>query len=120
MSTSNEILIDNTESFLHHYWSHISFTTNGSESEQENSHKYIKNLNDDYTCHDQILSALSDPLYDLNCDTNNSKDLWDALEKKYDKENAGEEKYTVGEYWFQNGGWKTCAWTNPSNPESSY
>jgi len=33
-------------------------------------------------CHNQILSALSGPLYDLYCDTTNLKELWDALEKK--------------------------------------
>lgn len=53
----------------------VSPPANGSGSEQGNSNRYTKFLTDDYTCHDQILSALSDPLYDFNCDTNNSKEL---------------------------------------------
>ena len=59
--------------------------TDGSGSEQGNSDKYTKCLIDNYTCHGQILNTLSDPLYDLYCDTTNSKELWDALEKKYKK-----------------------------------
>ena len=57
-------------------------TTNGSGSEPGNSDKYTKFLTDGYTCYGYILSALSDALYDLYCDTTNLKELSDALEKK--------------------------------------
>lgn len=53
-------------------------------------------------CHGQILSILDDKLYDLYCETNSSKELRESLEsldKKYRKEDTGDEKYVVGEHF---------------------
>ena len=54
---------------------------------------------DNDLCHGQILSALSNELYDLHYNTSSAKLLWEALEKKFGKEHVGEEKYVVGEYF---------------------
>ncbi|BBH07178.1 transposable element gene [Prunus dulcis] len=43
----------------------------------------------EYHCHNRILSALSDDLYDVYQDTKNAKTLWDELEAEYGIEDAG-------------------------------
>lgn len=52
----------------------------------------------DYLCHGRILSALSDALFDVYCSTTSAKELWKSLDKKYNSEDSGLEKYTVGKF----------------------
>lgn len=56
------------------------------------------NREDNYTCHGQIQSALSNKFYDLYWETKSARELWKSLEKKYGREDLGDEKYIVGEY----------------------
>ncbi|XP_077253175.1 uncharacterized protein LOC143892437 [Tasmannia lanceolata] len=43
--------------------------------------------------------CLSDELYDFYNDSQDSKSLWEALQKKYDTEEAGSKKYVVSKYF---------------------
>ena len=52
----------------------------------------------DFMCKNYILNGLSDNLYDYYNMQNTAKDLWDALQKKYDTEEAGAKKYVVSRY----------------------
>ena len=53
---------------------------------------------DDFICKNYILNGLSDNLYDYYTTFNTAKDVWDALQKKYDIEEAGAKKFTVSRY----------------------
>ncbi|XP_073222604.1 uncharacterized protein [Cicer arietinum] len=53
----------------------------------------------DYLCKNYILNGLPDDLYVYYCsDNNTSKQVWDALKKKYDTEEAEVKKYVVSHY----------------------
>ncbi|KAK2429298.1 putative mitochondrial protein [Trifolium repens] len=52
----------------------------------------------DYLCKNFILNGLNDELYDYYSRHENAKQVWDALEKKYDTEKAGAKKYAVSRY----------------------
>ena len=53
----------------------------------------------DFMCKNFILNGLSDDLYDYyNSDDVTAHKLWDALQKKYDTEEAGTKKYAVSRY----------------------
>ena len=43
----------------------------------------------DFLCRNYILSGLDDILYNVYSNINTSKELWEALEKKYKAEDAG-------------------------------
>ena len=52
----------------------------------------------DFLCKNYILNGLSDNLYDYYSSCISTKDVWDALQKKYDTEEAGTKKYAVSRY----------------------
>ncbi|KAK2442716.1 putative mitochondrial protein [Trifolium repens] len=55
-------------------------------------------LNNDYICKGYILNGLCDDLYDYYSSYKDAKDVWEALKKKYDTEEAGVKKYAVSRY----------------------
>lgn len=52
----------------------------------------------DYLCKNFILNGLADDLYDYYSSCNSARDVWNALKKKYDTEEAGAKKYAVSRY----------------------
>ncbi|CAJ2668640.1 unnamed protein product [Trifolium pratense] len=55
-------------------------------------------LHNDYVCKGYIINGLCDDLYDYYSTYNHAKDVWEALKKKYDTEEAGVKKYAVSRY----------------------
>ena len=49
-------------------------------------------------CKNYILSGLLNDLYNVYSNVKTSKELWDALEKKYKTEDAGMKKFIVAKY----------------------
>jgi len=52
----------------------------------------------DYLCKNIILNGLSDNLYDLYLIHETAKNVWDALQNKYNTEEAGSKKFVVSRY----------------------
>ena len=52
----------------------------------------------DFLCKNYILSGLQDDLYKVYSNAKTSKELWDALEKKYKTEDAGMKKFIVEKF----------------------
>ena len=52
----------------------------------------------DFLCKNYILSGLQDDLYNVYNNAKTSKELWDALEKKYKTEDAGMKKFIVAKF----------------------
>ncbi|KAM6570923.1 hypothetical protein CsatA_015003 [Cannabis sativa] len=55
-------------------------------------------VENDFLCKNYILNGLSDNLYDYYNSDKTAKEIWDALQKKYDTEEAGTKKYAVSRY----------------------
>ncbi|GAU38712.1 hypothetical protein TSUD_396400 [Trifolium subterraneum] len=55
-------------------------------------------LDNDYLCKGYIINGLCDDLYDYYSTYKSAKDVWEALKKKYDTEEAGVKKYAVSRY----------------------
>ncbi|KAK2372890.1 CBL-interacting serine/threonine-protein kinase [Trifolium repens] len=55
-------------------------------------------LDNDYLCKNYIINGLADDLYDYYRSYKTAKDVWEALRKKYDTEEAGAKKYAVSRY----------------------
>ena len=54
-----------------------------------------KREEDELICRGHILNALSDILYDLYTNTKTTKEIWEALEKKYKGEEEGNKKFLI-------------------------
>ncbi|XP_035843693.1 uncharacterized protein LOC118490277 [Helianthus annuus] len=52
----------------------------------------------DFICRGYVLNGLSDALYNVYYNVKTSKDLWDALDKKYKTEDAGTKKFVVARF----------------------
>ncbi|CAJ2672189.1 unnamed protein product [Trifolium pratense] len=55
-------------------------------------------IDNDYVCKNYIINGLEDDLYDYYRTYNTASDVWEALSKKYDTEEAGVKKYVVSRY----------------------
>ncbi|XP_019229858.1 PREDICTED: uncharacterized protein LOC109210842 [Nicotiana attenuata] len=54
--------------------------------------------NSDFLCRNYILSCLKDGLYNVYSVMKTSRELWNALEKKYKTEDAGHKKYLAAKF----------------------
>ncbi|XP_038882321.1 uncharacterized protein LOC120073565 [Benincasa hispida] len=52
----------------------------------------------DFLCKNSLLNDLTDDLYNYYSTMKRTKEVWDALQKKYDTEAAGSKKYAVSHY----------------------
>ncbi|GAU26739.1 hypothetical protein TSUD_317370 [Trifolium subterraneum] len=55
-------------------------------------------IDNDYVCKNYIINGLEDDLYDYYRTYETASDVWEALCKKYDTEEAGAKKYAVSRY----------------------
>ncbi|GAU27591.1 hypothetical protein TSUD_271320 [Trifolium subterraneum] len=55
-------------------------------------------IDNDYVCKNYIINGLEDDLYDYYRTYDTASDVWEALSKKYDTEEAGAKKYAVSKY----------------------
>ncbi|XP_050217643.1 uncharacterized protein LOC126668494 [Mercurialis annua] len=68
------------------------------EKKENQNTELQKWMTNDYLCKNFILNALSDDLYDYYNNEKTAKETWEALQKKYDIEEAGTKKYAVSRY----------------------
>ncbi|GKB77883.1 zinc finger, CCHC-type containing protein, partial [Tanacetum coccineum] len=64
----------------------------------EHVRKRAKWDNDDYVCRGLILNGMSDSLFDVYQNVEESKELWDTLEAKYMAEDASSKKFLVSNF----------------------
>ena len=95
METKNVVFLNHEKSrFCSYYWKPIQ-SNPPTEAETKDLDAWIEN---DFLCKNYILNGLADDLYDYyNCDKS-AKEIWEALQKKYDTEEAGTKKYAVSRY----------------------
>ncbi|GAU50989.1 hypothetical protein TSUD_185580 [Trifolium subterraneum] len=55
-------------------------------------------IDNDYVCKNYIINGLEDDLYDYYRTYDTANDVWEALSKKYDTEEAAAKKYAVSRY----------------------
>ncbi|GAU45981.1 hypothetical protein TSUD_401210 [Trifolium subterraneum] len=55
-------------------------------------------IDNDYVCKNYIINGLEDDLYDYYRTYETVSDVWEALSKKYDTEEAGPKKYVLSRY----------------------
>ncbi|XP_060963454.1 uncharacterized protein LOC133032979 [Cannabis sativa] len=65
------------------------------ESQVKERDSWVEN---DILCKNFILNGLSDDLYDYYNFDKSAKEIWEALQKKYDTEEVGTKKYVVSRY----------------------
>ena len=53
----------------------------------------------DYLCLNRILSALSDTLYDIYCEFDSAKELWEALETEYGFDDVGAHRFSASSFY---------------------
>ncbi|PON99483.1 Zinc finger, CCHC-type, partial [Trema orientale] len=68
------------------------------EPDERQTKEYESWVEKDFLCKNFILNGLSDDLYDYYNSDKSAKEIWDALQKKYDTEEAGTKKYAVSRY----------------------
>ncbi|KAM6586714.1 hypothetical protein CsatA_009319 [Cannabis sativa] len=74
-------------------------TDKDKEAEREKQQKDLDSwVENDFLCKNFILNGLSDDLYDYYNSDKSANEIWDALQKKYDTEEAGTKKYAVSRY----------------------
>ncbi|KAM6570522.1 hypothetical protein CsatB_018507 [Cannabis sativa] len=74
-------------------------TDKDKEAEREKQQKDLDSwVENDFPCKNFILNGLSDDLYDYYNSDKSANEIWDALQKKYDTEEAGTKKYAVSRY----------------------
>ena len=72
---------------------------NAADAQKDELTKEINSWNEtDFVCKNYILNGLCDNLYVYYNMENSAKDLWDALQKKYDTKETGAKKYVVSRY----------------------
>ncbi|CAM8962430.1 unnamed protein product [Rhodiola kirilowii] len=54
--------------------------------------------NDDYICRGHILNGMANNLFDVYQNVESAKELWDALEAKYMREDASSKKFLVSNF----------------------
>lgn len=72
--------------------------SNNEEHEPARSNNTRKFKKDDYVCNGQILSALSDKLFDLYCESEWARVAGNIRQQIW--QGAGDEKYTGREYFY--------------------
>ncbi|CAJ2667187.1 unnamed protein product [Trifolium pratense] len=50
-------------------------------------------------CRSTILSTLSNDLFDVYCSYKEAKEIWDSMATKYTAEDAGKQKFVIGNYY---------------------
>ncbi|KAL5827103.1 hypothetical protein ACOSQ3_018937 [Xanthoceras sorbifolium] len=60
--------------------------------------EHVSWVENDFLCKNCILNDLSDDLYDYYNSNKSAKEIWDALQKKYDTEKTEAKKYVVSRY----------------------
>ncbi|XP_050210126.1 uncharacterized protein LOC126660602 [Mercurialis annua] len=68
------------------------------EEKEKQNDELQQGMINDYLCMNFILNALSADLYDYYNNDKTAKKKWEALQKKYDTEEAGTKKYAVSRY----------------------
>ena len=71
-----------------------SLPTEPTETQTKEHATWVEN---DFLCKNYILNGLSDDLYDYYSANKTTKEIWDALQKKYDTKEAGTKKYATKE-----------------------